>query len=254
MASFWTNESDKIVAGFLADTELPVSGGERCPYLPDRMAQSEGFFIDTDMDGDLYRAFMDRGFRRSGRVFYRPKCEGCRSCIQLRVPVSRFTPTKSMRRIWRKNADVAVIEGDGKPSPEKYDLFVRYLNGQHDDTMSRDEESFRDFLYGEPPPVPAKELCYKVGERLIGVSIADDLPNAYSSVYMYFDPSEAHRSLGTFSVLAEIEHCREAGIPFYYLGFYVPGSKSMAYKARYFPAEILNEEGVWVALDRGRTG
>ncbi|GJM24999.1 MAG: putative arginyl-tRNA--protein transferase [Phycisphaerae bacterium] len=248
MKPFLPNESDAIVEGFLAESSLPVSGCEQCPYLPEQMASSEGFFVDTEMEADIYRAFMDRGFRRSGRVFYRPACEACESCIPMRIPVAKFDPSKSMRRIWRKNCDVAVVEGDGKPNQAKYDLFVRYLEGQHDDTMSRERDSFNDFLYGSP--VPAKELCYKLGERLIGVSIADDLPNAYSSVYMYFDPDESDRSLGTFSVMAEIEHCRREAIDYYYLGYYVPGSKTMSYKARFAPAEILNREGEWVAFNR----
>ncbi len=242
------NNSDAIVEGFLAESSLPVSEVETCPYLSDQQASSEGFFVDTEMDGDIYRAFMDRGFRRSGRVFYRPACPSCVSCIPLRVPVARFEPSKSMRRIWRKNCDVTVVEGDYKPSKAKYDLFVRYLEGQHDETMSREKDSFKDFLYSAP--VPAKEFCYKLGERLIGVSIADDLPNALSSVYMYFDPAESARSLGTFSVMAEIEHCRRVGIAYYYLGYYVPGSKTMSYKARFAQAEILNSDGEWVAFDR----
>ncbi|HNO80258.1 MAG TPA: arginyltransferase [Phycisphaerae bacterium] len=248
MKPFEPNESDLIVDGFLAESSLPVSGCEQCPYLPEQQASSEGFFVDTEMEADIYRAFMDRGFRRSGRVFYRPACAKCESCIPMRIPAMRFEPTKSMRRVWRKNADVTVVEGDYKPSKAKFELFVRYLDGQHDDTMSRERESFKDFLYGSP--VPAKEFCYKLGERLIGVSIADDLPNALSSVYMYFDPEEAARSLGTFSVMAEIEHCRREGIAYYYLGYYVPGSKTMSYKARFAPAEILNRDGDWVAFDR----
>lgn len=248
MKPFEPNESDAIVDGFLAESSLPVSGREQCPYLPEQLASSEGFFVDTEMEADIYRAFMDRGFRRSGRVFYRPACEECDRCIPMRIPVESFEPSKSMRRIARKNNDVTVVQGDYKPSDEKYDLFVRYLEGQHDHTMSRERESFQDFLYGSP--VPAKEFCYKLGERLIGVSIADDLPNALSSVYMYFDPEEAVRSLGTFSVLAEIEHCRREGIAYYYLGYYVPGSKTMSYKARFAPAEILDRQCEWVAFDR----
>ncbi len=251
MRPFQPNESDAIVKGFLAESSLPVSGTEQCPYLPDQQASSEGFFVDTEMDGDLYRAFMDRGFRRSGRVFYRPACATCESCIPLRIPVDRFAMSSSMRRIWRKNCDVTVVEGDYKPTKAKHDLFVRYLDGQHDDTMSRTKDSFKDFLYSAP--VPAKEFCYKLGERLIGVSIADNLPNALSSVYMYFDPDESTRSLGTFSILSEIEHCRREEIAYYYLGYYVPGSKTMSYKARFAPAEILNRQGEWVAFNRNES-
>ena len=55
----------------------------RCPYLADREARVCGFVAET-FDAELYHRLMDRGFRRSGKFFYRPACEGCRA------PVSRL--------------------------------------------------------------------------------------------------------------------------------------------------------------------
>jgi arginyl-tRNA--protein-N-Asp/Glu arginylyltransferase len=46
-------------------------------------------------------------------------------------------------------------------------------------------------------------------------------------------------------VLWEIEDCRARQIAYYYLGYYVPGSRTMAYKARFRPAEILDSDGEW---------
>lgn len=228
---------------FLATEELPVSSPSPCPYLPGLSAQSQGFVVDESISGSIYRQLMDRGFRRSGRVFYRPQCEGCSRCIPYRVPTASFTPTRSQRRVWRRNSDIRVESRTPAPSDAKFDLYRRYLDWRHDGTMTGTREEMEHFLYDSP--VPSIEFEYYVGSRLVGVSLADLCGGTLSSVYMYFDPLEPRRSLGTYSVLWEIEYCRMNGLTYYYLGYYVPGSASMEYKARFGPGEVLTDSGAW---------
>ena len=57
-------------------------------------------------------------------------------------------------------------------------------------------------------------------------------------------------------ILDHIAIAREAGLPYVYLGYWVPGSPKMDYKARYKPLEIFSE-GRWIehgAADLGRLG
>jgi arginine-tRNA-protein transferase len=156
-----------------------------------------------------------------------------------------------MRRVQRRNADVRVEVGSPATTDAKFDLFCRYLDAQHDETMSRTYETYCDFLYDSP--VETCEFRYLLGERLIGVSLVDrwarGLPGSaggLSSVYMYFDPAYAARSLGTYSVLWEVDYCRREGLTYYYLGYYVAGSGKMAYKSRFRPNEVLVGEDRWV--------
>ncbi len=219
-----------------------VSPEQPCPYLEGRLARSEAYAVQ-ELDGVAHERLMDFGFRRSGRIVYRPRCRGCRACVPLRVRVDSFARTRSMRRVWRRNADVRVIEGDAKPTDEKAALFVRYLDAQHDNTMARTNEAFRDFLYGSP--TDTCEFCYLLGTRLVGVSLADRCPSGLSSVYMFFDPDQRERSLGTYSILWEIDCCRREGWPYYFLGYHVAGSRTMAYKVRFRPNETLTAVGGW---------
>jgi len=216
-----------------------------CPYLPDKKARSEAYSVNR-LEGAVYERLLTRGFRRSGRVVYRPRCRDCAECRQLRVPVTLFKPTRSMRRVLRHNADLTVEEGSPTPDPEKFAVYRRYLEAQHDESMARSYESFCEFLYDSP--METCEFRYRLDGRLIGVSIADRLPLGLSSVYMYFDPEFAQRSPGTFSVLWEIDYCRRAGLEYYYLGFYVAGSPTMSYKARFRPNEILVGDDRWISL------
>jgi arginine-tRNA-protein transferase len=189
---------------------------------------------------------MDAGFRRSGKVIYQPICSGCRACQPIRVPVARFRPTKSQRRCYRRNSDLTVVVGEPTPTSEKYELYLRYIREWHGGSVQGEYDGFVSFLYDSP--VKTQELCYRdAGGRLLAVGICDVSAESLSSVYHYFDPREAHRGLGTFGAIWEIEHARQRMIAYYYLGYWIDGCRSMEYKSAIRPYEILWPDQVWRA-------
>lgn len=216
-----------------------------CPYLLGKLARNEVYLADG-LDGQAYSALLARGFRRSGRVVYRPRCRTCRECRQLRIPVTEFRPSRSQRRVWRRNSDVRVEQRKPIPTPEKYDLYHRYLNDRHDGTMSDSFDAFVAFLYDSP--FDTIEFQYYLGQRLVGVSLVDRCSDGLSSVYMYFDPAESARSLGSYSAMWEIDICRREGLPYYYFGYYVAQSEPMSYKARFRPNQVLVADQRWITL------
>ena len=224
------------------DAQRCVSRESPCPYLPGQYWRSEAYLVDR-MDGSVYERLMERGFRRSGHIVYRPRCRTCRECQPFRVRVDDFVPTRSMRRVLRQNADISVEADPPTPTEEKFEVYLRYLLDRHDGPRDREFDAFRTFLYESS--TETIEFTYRLDGRVIGASLADRVPRGLSSVYMYFDPDFGERSLGTFSVLWEIEFCRRAAWPFYYLGYYVAGSSKMAYKARFQPGELLASGGTW---------
>jgi arginine-tRNA-protein transferase len=214
-----------------------------CAYLPRRHASDRAFLADV-MPPELYHAFMDRGFRRSGKVIYQPTCRGCRACVPVRVRVEDFVPSRSMRRCLRRNGDLVVSEGPLVPDDEKFELYCRYQRARHGDAGHLDWASFVDFLYDSP--VNTREFTYRdVSGRLLAVGICDVCDQSLSSVYFYYAPEQRRRGLGTFGVLTEIDVCRRGGIPHYYLGFWVDGCAAMAYKITFGPNELLGGDGVW---------
>ena len=78
--------------------------------------------------------------------------------------------------------------------------------------------------------------------------LTDFLADGLSMVYSFYEPDEETRSLGTYIILDHIERARRLGLPHVYLGYWVEGSKKMAYKARFLPQERLGMDG-WQRVD-----
>ena len=228
---------------------LTDTGEHPCSYLPDRLSRNRGFWAES-LAPRIYQGFMNANFRRSGKIVYQPACNGCRKCVSIRVPVTSFQPSKSQRRAWRKNQDLIVTSGPAIATEESFQLYQRYLkdwHGKASDDADEDtsQEEFVAFLYDSP--VETLEYQYRdAGGRLLAVGICDISDAALSTVYFFHDPEHAARSLGTFGALCEIESAKVQGIPYYYLGYWVDGCGSMAYKATYRPYELLHPDGVWL--------
>ena len=220
-------------------------------YLPPRQATDEAYWAWT-LQPSRYQQLMDLGFRRSGLVVYRPRCEGCNACQPMRVPVAEFRPSKSQRRVLKRNIDVKMELSEPRLTPEKVDLYQRYLAAQHQGTpQDGGEASMRDFLYTSC--TATLEACYRDARgALLGVTILDLCRESLSSVYHFFEPREAKRSLGVYSILAEIELCRAKDLPWFYLGYWIKGCPTMEYKASYQPFELL-VDGVWKRARKERT-
>jgi leucyl-tRNA---protein transferase len=225
----------------LAD-EPAASAPFPCSYLPDRLARHQTL-LAADCPPGLYHALMDLNFRRLGTLVYRPVCDACTACRQIRVPVAAFRPSRAQRRCLARNADVVSTTGAPALDDEKAELYRRYLAGRHDGQMDGSSGELKNFLYVSG--AQTVETCYRLDGRLIGVGIADVEPRALSAVYCYFDPGLPQRGLGVLNVLRLIEDARGRGVPWVYLGYFVAGSRTMAYKSAYRPCETLTPDGRW---------
>jgi leucyl-tRNA---protein transferase len=213
-----------------------------CPYLSGREARHQTLLASECPPG-LYSGLMDLNFRRLGPLVYRPACDDCAECRQLRVPVAAFRPSRSQRRCRARNRDLAVAVDEPRLTDEKLELYARYLAERHDRQMTGSREELEGFLYVSG--VQTVEVTYRLDGRLVGIGIADVEPRALSAVYCYFDPERPERGLGTFNVLWLIEEARRRALPHLYLGYFVDGSRTMAYKADFRPCELLRPDGSW---------
>ena len=91
------------------------------------------------------------------------------------------------------------------------------------------------------------ELRYWDQHELVGVGIVDRAHDGLSAVYSYYDPGRPKLSLGTFSIMKQVELCQRWGLKYLYLGFYVADNAHMRYKARFKPSERLLR-GSWTLV------
>jgi arginine-tRNA-protein transferase len=231
---------------------LSVQPERTCPYLPDRVESCRAFAASR-MPPEVYHDFMDAGFRRSGLVVYQPVCRSCRACQSIRVPVERFRANHSQRRCWRKNSDLVVTAGLPSVTEEKYELFVRYQTQWHAGTMATEPDAFAAFLYESP--TDTLEFTYRdAAGKLLAVGICDICTRSLSSVYFYFDPNAAKRSMGTYGALTEVAFAQSKAIPYYYLGYFIKGCAAMEYKANFRPYELLQADGTWAMDNAAQRG
>jgi arginine-tRNA-protein transferase len=219
-----------------------------CPYVAGRTERKVVTEI-TGPDSDLLHDRLSRaGFRRSHNIAYAPVCPGCNACIPIRVPAADFQPDRTLRRIRRANAGLAGFELPARATAEQFQLFQRYPQVRHrgGDMATMSFYDYRAMV--EDTPIETFMAEFRDGDdRLLGACLTDRLGDGLSAVYSFFAPDQERRSLGTCTILWLIERARRSGLPYVYLGYWVPESRKMAYKARFRPSEILTG-GAWRTL------
>jgi len=218
-----------------------------CGYLSGREASSLLVDPRIQVDNRLYSALVERGFRRSGSLVYRPRCEGCNACVPVRIPVALFQPRRNQRRIWAANQDLSVRLTRPILHDEQFRLFKRYISARHANA-GMDNASMIDylqFLTGATFSTGFYEI--RLGDRLCAVSVLDHLTHGLSAVYTFFDPHLSHRSLGVYAILWAIEECRRNNLPYLYIGYWIKNCQKMNYKDQYRPLEA-HLEDQWVFL------
>lgn len=221
-----------------------------CSYLPGRQARSQVASPTQGLSSASYSTLIAQGFRRSGLFTYRPHCDACTQCTPLRIPVSHFRPNRSQRRAWAAHQGLQAYVRPLEFAAEHFELYTRYQSARHPDGgMDRDDsEQYRQFLLQSQVPTKLVEF-HDVDESsgratLKMVSIVDVLRDGLSAVYTFFEPYDV-ASYGTYNVLWQLHWATQLGLPYLYLGYWIPDSPKMSYKARFRPYESYHN-GLWI--------
>lgn len=220
-----------------------------CPYLEGRSEQQLFTELNGSASQEQFEVLSRGGFRRSHQVIYRPACRNCNACIPVRVAVADFRASRAWRRVIKANGDLSVADTGKNATDEQFALFQRYVTTRHGDgemaNMTR-----RD--YGAmvlTSPVESSVVEFRAPEGgLVAACLIDHLTDGLSAVYSFFDPDGDRQSLGSYIVLWLIQHARLHNLDHVYLGYWVEGSKKMAYKARFRPLEGFGPNG-WQVIE-----
>lgn len=222
-----------------------VTAPQPCPYLDGRMERKLFTALQGDHAQRLNDTLSKQGFRRSQNVLYRPSCAECSACLSARIRVADFEPNRTQKRLMKRNGALRRNATSPWATEDQFALFRRYLDSRHADGGMADMDIFEFAAMIEETPIRSRVIEYtrpgEAGEKgrpLAAVCLTDVFDDGLSMVYSFYDPDLTRMSLGTYLILDHIEIAREAKLPFVYLGYWVPGSRKMGYKAGFSALEI----------------
>lgn len=236
-----------------------IDQDEACPYLEGKIARRPMRLPTRRLRPGELDQRLEAGDRRAGPLFYSQACPACRACEPLRIDTAAFEATRAQRRAWsRGQRALSMSLGPLVVDEARVSLFDRHQSLRGLKRPSRDgieralsAEEYHAFLVERA--VESFEVRYFLGDRLVGVAITDRGAEAWSAVYTYYEPElpAPHRSLsvGTFSILAQLELARRAGVRWLYLGLAIEDNGHMRYKLEYLPHER-RIDGAWRAFAR----
>ena len=241
---------EKTQDGFVMEF---VIDDKPCPYLKGKVAKTKYHLINNCGEKEC-KSYVEHGWRRFGKLFFTPICDGCDECKSMRIDVRSFQMSRTMKRILKKNADTRVIIRRPTLTSDHLNLYEKYHNRMNEKKAWNTEgisssDYYNSFVDGYG--TFGYEFLYIRDNKLIGVALVDILPNAMSSIYCFYDHDYEKYSIGTFSVLKQIEYAKKMEIDYLYLGYWVEENNSLSYKSKFKPHEILiegfsfGEETVW---------
>ncbi len=218
-----------------------------CSYLADRDART--IFLDpaVPISKALYSRMLTAGFRRSGTHLYRPGCDACQACMSCRIQVRNFTQSKRFKRVWKRNQDLIIKPLRALDDPAIFALYCHYIETRHadGDMYPPSAEQYENFI--EARSETTQFFGFYAKDRLVAVSVIDELDHALSAMYTFFDPHENRRSLGSFIILWQIDKAWRLNLPYLYLGYWVKDCDKMRYKTDFRPLELFIDNR-WVLL------
>lgn len=224
-----------------------------CSYYDDRLSDIRYKYLDNCAP-ETYFKMLERGWRRFGNIHFVPECKNCTECQTIRIDVANFKFTKSHKRLFNKNDDIEIYVQKPSISIEHLDLYNKYHRRmQNKKGWNNNEITPGEYKssYVDGASTYGREILYMHQEKLIGVALSDMLPDGMSAVYCFYDHEYAHRSLGKFSILAQISIAKQANIPYIFLGYWIKDHLSMGYKENYKPFDVLqnrptlDEKCIW---------
>ena len=159
--------------------------------------------------------------------------------------VSSFKANKTQRRVLKQNSDLVCRIEKTEFTNASYTLFEKYIEARHKDgdMYPATEDQFKSFLLS--PWANTHSLNFYLEGGLVSSAVTDIQPRSISAMYTFFEPDQSVRSLGTLSILKQIELASSMNLKHVYLGYWIKESAKMDYKNNFRPHELLID-GYWV--------
>ncbi len=210
---------------------------DKCSYIKDR-EQTTHYKVIENCSAQNCQDLIERGFRRFGKMYFRPICGDCQECQSIKIDIENFTFSSSQKRIIKKSSHFKSYVQTPTLSQEHLDLFAKYHLHMKDKkewtyNETTPEHYYQSFVSGHNEF--GYEVLYFDEDKLIGVDLIDILEDGISSIYFYYDPDYSKYSLGKLSLYNQIKFAQRSNKKWIYLGYYVEECPSLSYKSEYKP-------------------
>lgn len=198
-------------------------------------------FVSYRVTAEELDKLLAKGWRHFGIYFFRYAkvfSDGnVYNVIPLRIRLEKFSLSKSLRRIIKRNKDLNHTISPAVIDNKKINLFEI-----HKSRFKRDQPKSIYTFINQPPtcPYPVMELSIFKDEELIAVSFFEMAKESLSSIYGMFNPKESSRSLGIYTMLLEIDLAISSNKKYYYQGYAYKESSFYDYKKRFRGTEMFD--------------
>lgn len=207
------------------------------------------FEIDApeEISPGSYDRRLARGWFRTGSFLARASIlcieDTLREVVHIRLPLARHRPSKSRRRLIRRNRGRFRCEiGPARVDAARCDLYEQ-MKPRFVSPIARDLEPL---VFGlEPRIFDTRECAVYDADELVAVSYFDVGRASFASMLGLHAPEYARFGLGIYTMLEEIDAARASGARFYYPGFIVPGLAGFDYKLSLGEVQFLGTDGRW---------
>ncbi|MFT6071701.1 MAG: arginine-tRNA-protein transferase [Alphaproteobacteria bacterium] len=211
-----------------------------CPYLPNRLETKVLTNLNLPDSEYIYSGLLQAGFRRSQHIAYKAFCGNCTACQSIRVLVDRFTPSKTQKRIIKRNHTLYRKIKPPHLTHTHYKLYQTYINTRHagEEMANMTFKDIQAMVENTNIDTVIVEYYAHETQKLCGWVLTDLTPYGPSMVYSVFDPTYTKDSLGIYVILNHIELAIDLGVPYLFLGYWVKECQKMMYKTHFKPYEL----------------
>ena len=216
-----------------------LSNTENCSYVDNKKERKIFTIMDNPNNADEYESLIKFGFRRSHNILYNQVCDSCNLCKSIRINCVNFNPSKSQKRVIKKNYGIYEKKLKARPSLKQFELFKKYLKFKHDKSEMNEMNYYDYKKMMEAPGIESKIYEYYYEKKLVACVISDFLDDSISMVYSFYSEEILKNSIGKYMILDHLELAKNLNKNYVYLGYWVEGCNKMDYKSKFNSSQVL---------------
>ncbi len=199
-------------------------------------------------------SYMASGWFRSSYMLYRSEVMclsgDVREVINIRLHLERHIFKKRSLKLMSQNAERFTVKIQPLQLDEAKERLYQQQKGKFKGFIF---DKLVHFFYVYPENAQASVFdTYEVGvydgDKLVAVSFFDLGKKSLVSLLGLYDMEYAKYSLGTYTMLLEIQHGQSIGCRHYYPGYVISGDKAFDYKLQIGTYQYYDWRGLWKSM------